>query len=88
SAKSEFRREYKFNKVDKIEAIYKQILADNDCFSLKTLQINGSDLIALGIKPGKNMGDILEKLLDLVIENPASNNREFLLQKATQLIGE
>lgn len=87
SAKSEFRREYKFNKVDKIEAIYKQILADNDCFSLKNLQINGSDLIALGIKPGKNMGDILEKLLDLVIETPASNNREFLLQKATQLIG-
>ena len=88
SAKSEFRRDYKFNKVDKIEAIYKQILENKECFSLKTLQINGADLIGLGLKPGIKMGEILEKLLDLVIENPAQNNKEFLLEKATQLVRE
>ncbi|MCI7443185.1 MAG: polynucleotide adenylyltransferase, partial [Clostridium sp.] len=50
-----------------------------ECFTIKDLAIDGRDLIALGIKPGKDIGIILNKLLDKVIENPNLNNKEVLI---------
>lgn len=49
-----------------------------ECVSLKTLALTGSDLIALGMKPGKQLGDTLQELLKLVIENPEYNTAECL----------
>ena len=48
--------------------------------SLKTLAVNGSDLIAAGMKPGKKIGEKLEELLELVIDDPDMNTKEKLLQ--------
>ena len=41
--------------------------------SLKDLQINGDDLIKLGIKPGKQIGLILKDLFEEVLEAPEIN---------------
>lgn len=54
------------------------MLAAGECVSLKTLALTGSDLIALGMKPGKQLGDIMQELLKLVIENPEYNTAECL----------
>ena len=54
-------------------------LKDRDCLSLKDLAVSGSDLIAAGVKPGKEIGDILRKLLDIVIDDPLCNNKDYLL---------
>lgn len=45
---------------------------------VKDLAINGNDLIAKGLK-GKEIGDTLERLLELVLENPKINNKESLI---------
>lgn len=50
-----------------------------DVYSLKYLAINGNDLIELGYK-GKQIGEILNKLLDLVMRDRVKNTRAELLQ--------
>lgn len=53
---------------------------ENECFSLKSLSVNGSDLTALGYK-GKAVGEILDRLLRLVIDGECVNEKEALLDK-------
>ncbi|MGN0374130.1 MAG: CCA tRNA nucleotidyltransferase [Butyrivibrio sp.] len=52
-----------------------------DCTSIKDLALKGSDLIEKGISPGREMGEILKKCLELVLEHPEYNTREILLNK-------
>lgn len=59
-----------------------------NALSIRDLEINGKDLIALGLKPGPSMGAILENLLEEVIETPSLNRREYLTAKARMLIAE
>ena len=56
-----------------------EIMENQNALSLKALAVNGKDLIAMGIKPGKQLGTILQHLLDCVIEDPTLNNKESLL---------
>ena len=51
---------------------------EEECFSLKQLKINGNDLIKMGIKPGKEMGQILNKLFNMVVEEEIENDFEIL----------
>jgi putative nucleotidyltransferase with HDIG domain len=57
-------------------------LAGNRALALKDLAISGKDLIAAGIRPGKHMGIILHELLETVVDDPDSNERETLLNIA------
>lgn len=50
------------------------------------LAINGHDLMTeLGLKPGPQIGKILQQLLELVLENPELNTRDELVKKAAEL---
>ena len=42
---------------------------------IKDLAVTGTDLINLGIAPGKELGTLLNELLDMVIEDPAWNQK-------------
>jgi tRNA nucleotidyltransferase (CCA-adding enzyme) len=50
------------------------------------LEIDGKDLQGLGIQPGPKMGSILNKLLDMVIEDPLLNKKEKLLEEAKRML--
>ena len=52
---------------------------------LKDLAINGKDLMAAGIPAGKQLGTILNQLLETVLDDPSQNNRQQLLTIATKL---
>lgn len=78
-AQSDYKREEKLYNIEKAEEIYKGILEREECLSLKDLAVTGKDLIDLGIKPGKEIGEILNDLLEQVIENPKLNKKEILL---------
>ncbi len=60
-------------------AAYKEIKARQDPLGLKDLAVNGGDLKARGMAPGKAMGDVLQAMLLDVLEEPAHNNKEYLL---------
>ena len=61
------------------------ILSQNECFNLKDLKINGGDLINLGFNKGKEIGETLKIILELVIENPELNEREELINRAKMI---
>ncbi len=42
--------------------------------------MNGRDLIAMGLKPCPRFGEILDHLMDQVLEDPALNTRDRLLE--------
>lgn len=65
---------------DEVEAMVDRILAEEQCFSLKDLAVNGSDLVALGIEKGPRIGVLLNQLLDEVISGNLPNERETLLE--------
>lgn len=66
----------------------KEELKKKTALSLKSLAVNGRDLMELGIPAGKELGHILNELLDCVIEDPAMNSREALLKTAESLFRE
>ena len=54
-------------------------------FKITDLAVNGTDVMAvLKIKPSKKVGEILEQLMEIVIEDPSQNTRENLLEKIKQ----
>lgn len=65
--------------IDELEKIYKEIIEEKQCFSLKDLAVNGNDLIQVGIPKGKEIGVTLNKLLEKVIDEPELNKKEILL---------
>ena len=73
-----YQDEDKLKKVLRTQRMLNEILERGDCYSIKDLAINGQDLINAGVKPGKEMGDILKHCLEVVIENPELNTREKL----------
>ncbi len=60
--------------------IYQSIIQNHECYSLKQLEINGSDLVSLGYQ-GKQISETLNDLLNDVIEEKIPNQREFLLKQ-------
>ena len=57
-----------------------EIRRAGDCISLKTLAVGGNDIIKAGIRPGREVGLTLARLLEMVLEDPARNTKEYLLQ--------
>lgn len=81
-AQSSYEREEKLKRLARLQELYQDILKQRECVSLKTLAVNGKDLIELGIAPGKEIGEMLHRLLEMVIDTPEYNNREYLLSHA------
>lgn len=81
SAQSMYQREEKIADIDGVEKLYHEIMERNECVSLKMLAVTGKDLIAAGMKPGKEIGQMLEHFLDLVLEHPELNQKEELLKR-------
>lgn len=81
-AQSDYFRREKLDNVDKWQQFFEQIQEESQCISLKTLAVSGFDLIAAGWEPGKEMGEVLQKLLELVLERPECNVKEYLLAEA------
>lgn len=69
---------------DQMETLLKKIQERGDCCSLKRLALSGKDVLALGYR-GQQVGEVLEQLLWLVIQNPAYNERGCLLKQIEKL---
>ena len=63
---------------------YREIRAKNECTDLKMLAVNGKDLIAEGYAAGKELGDMLQGLLQYVLEYPEQNTKNALLAYAKE----
>lgn len=78
-AKSDYRRQEKEARQAGVRKSWEVITREGQCVSLKKLAVTGSDLIAAGMKPGKEIGNTLNALLELVLEDPEKNDKQTLL---------
>ena len=72
--------------LEQIPTLMRAIREADACLSLKTLKIGGADLIAMGMKPGKELGTILDGLLERVIDGEIPNDRAVLEREARALL--
>ena len=67
-AQSMYERQKKLSYIDAYEETYREILKEHQCVQKKDLAINGRDLIAQGMKTGKEMGEVLQALYEQVLD--------------------
>lgn len=79
-AKSDYAKSYLLQAVKDVGVMYGQIVAEKDCITLKDLAVTGSDLIAAGMEPGREIGQILNRMLEDVLDSPEHNTKEYLMQ--------
>jgi len=82
----DFERLLVFTGQEELRPLFLSILEAGECFSLKELKITGKDLIALGMKPGKRLGEVLKILLEAVLEAPEKNRYELLEFMAREIM--
>ena len=72
-------QEERLAELAELTRLYEEILEKEQAVSIKELEIDGKDLLTAGVKQGKQIGDILSNLLELVLEEPEKNEKEILL---------
>ena len=73
--------------LEQIPLLVRSIREADACLSLKTLKIGGGDLIAMGMRPGKALGALLDELLERVIDGELENDADALREAARERIG-
>ncbi len=66
------------DRLNSLEKVAKELLAEKPCLTMKGLSVNGNDLLALGYQ-GPNLGAALRALLDRVLEGEIPNEKQALL---------
>jgi tRNA nucleotidyltransferase (CCA-adding enzyme) len=85
AGQSEYKIDHKKEQLEQLENLYAEVKEKSQGLYIKDLAIGGKDLMAMGIEPGKPMGDILSELLDQVIDDPEKNTVEYLTAEVHKL---
>lgn len=72
--------------IDTIALRCDEIIEREEPISIKDLEVNGKDIIALGVKPGTVIGKILNELLDIVLDKPEMNNKDKLIDECRKML--
>ena len=73
SAKAPGIFESRLPDLEQSRALAREILAQGECLTLRDLALSGEDLKAMGMTPGPEMGKLLHRMLDLVLEGKVEN---------------
>lgn len=82
---SMYHRMEKLQYIKDYEDMYYEIKRMEQCVTKKDLAVDGRDLIAMGMQPGKEIGKMLDFLLGQVLDNPELNTKEKLSELAHKL---
>jgi tRNA nucleotidyltransferase (CCA-adding enzyme) len=75
--------------IERLRARVEAMLAAGAAFSAKDLAVKGNDLIsALGLAPGRIVGEIIAHLVEKVIDDPSLNERDRLVEEARRFVAE
>jgi tRNA nucleotidyltransferase (CCA-adding enzyme) len=78
--KGSTKRSEDFEDINNLKEQCYKILNEKQPLTVKDLAINGKDLIAIGYKPGVELGNKLKELMELVLEEIEPNEKERLLE--------
>ncbi|MCI9576370.1 MAG: CCA tRNA nucleotidyltransferase [Clostridiales bacterium] len=77
---------HRISMIQECRDLMAEVLEQEQCFSIRHLAVNGHDLLNLGIPTGKEIGRILNQLLEAVMDGTCENTRQSLLDQARQFI--
>lgn len=78
----------RIDKVTAITALLDEILEEKSCFSMKDLAVNGRDLIEIGYKADKKLGETLNFLLNEVMDENVPNDKDALISIAKERLND
>ncbi|MFR5405805.1 MAG: hypothetical protein ACLTG0_10710 [Oscillibacter sp.] len=81
---SDYLRTEKLENLELWKKLYQEMLEKKQGVSLKTLAVTGRDLIDTGMKPARELGEMLQQLLELVLEHPEQNTQRTAVGKGTK----
>ena len=84
-AQSFYNREEKLEDLEVLKEAYLKVKEAGDCINIKDLVITGSDVIKAGVPAGPGVGAVLKALLEEVLDDPARNNKDYLLSRIDSL---
>lgn len=82
-AQSDYKREEKMNELDELAMLGMTVNNENCCLKLTDLAVDGKDMISLGMT-GRQIGAMLQRLLDLVVDDKLENDRRVLMDYARE----
>lgn len=80
------KESYAIKGIEEVKELTAVIINEKQPISVKDLAINGRDLIKLGIPQGKEVGVVLDKLLEKVLSNTEMNRKNLLIIEAKNII--
>ena len=86
-AQSPYRRREKIENIVAIRKLYQEALLEENCVTLRQLEVGGRDLMDLGMTPGREIGSMLSELLEYVIDDPKRNEKEILCAYVKEKLG-
>ncbi len=81
-AQSDYMRGEKLEKLKIARDCYEEMRRDQEAVKIADLAIGGRELIDMGMKPGRDIGEVLKYLMDQVLEDPSLNTKEALMELA------
>ena len=78
--------EYDPQEIADLQAHISKVLQQDMALKVSDLKITGNDLAEIGIEKGPQMGQILNNLLDIVIEDPLKNKKNILLEEVKKML--
>ncbi len=66
--------------------VYLDIVQKGECFLKKDMKITGADLAEIGFSKGREMGQMLDGLFDLVLKNEIENRKDALIEYAKKQV--
>lgn len=87
-AQSDYMKKEKLAKLEAGERCYCEIKQNKEAVTISDLAIGGRDLIGLGMKPGPELGEMLNRLLEQVMDDPEKNTKEKLSAQARKWMDE
>jgi poly(A) polymerase/tRNA nucleotidyltransferase (CCA-adding enzyme) len=78
--------EYDPKEIADLQAHISKVLQEDMALKVSDLRVTGDDLARIGIPRGPKMGQVLDELLDMVIEDPLVNKKERLLEEAKKMM--
>lgn len=86
-AHSEINQETRINKCDMASELAQMIIDAEQCFRIKDLLINGTDIMNnCGVESGPIVGKVLNHLLDKVLDGELENNANDLILEAKKYL--
>lgn len=85
-AQSSYRRREKIENIVAMRKYYQEAIIKEECVTLRQLAVGGRDLMALGMKPGVEIGRMLSELLEYVIDHPEENDKKKLCEYVNKKI--